>query len=217
MSKIKQLVDDYAKWDSLTNQAKAEIEKIKAQIQELAIPEIENSKHKTVKYFGTNNNVAIVTTAETVKLVSYSFLKSVLGSVTEDFVKQEVDYKMSAPFKKMLAPICTGNYIEQRLDSVIAQIDIDAATTKLLKKKLKGDPVKDAKVLASVGIDQDDMEHWLYFIAEAKAYEKIVKLLEVAGYKEGTPEFGVAIAEIKDAVIVEENLKIGIEYEEPKV
>jgi hypothetical protein len=211
---IKQLVDDYAKWDQLGKEARKEIEKIKAQLQKSAVEAIGNSKVKTVKYFGTDNNIAIATTAETVKMASVSFLRSVLGDVTGDFVKEEEpSYKMTDPFKKMMAPLCTGSYIEQKLDDVIAQMDVDEVTARLLKKKLKGDPERDAKTLASIGMAPKDIEYWVYFIAESIAYEKIVRLLEVAGYPEGTPEFETALKNLKLAVIVEETLKIGIEYE----
>jgi len=211
---IKQLVDDYAKWDRLGKEARKEIEKIKAQIQKAAVEMIENSKVKTVKYFGTDNNIAIATTSETVKMASVSFLRSVLGDVTGDFVKEEEpSYKMTDPFKKMMAPLCTGSYIEQKLDDVIAQMDVDEVTARLLKKKLKGDPERDAKTLASIGMAPEDIDYWVYFISESIAYEKIVRLLEVAGYPEGTPEFETALKNLKLALIVEETLKIGIEYE----
>lgn len=213
-SDIKILVDEYAKWDQLGKEAAVEIEKIKAQLQQRAVSELEDSKLKTVKYYGTNNNVAVITNAETVKMVSYSFLKAVLGTVTDDFVKENLSYKMTDPFKKMVAPICTGNYLEQRLGEVIRQMRVDDKTAKLLAKKLKGDPIKDAKILASLGVP--DIDYWVYFVAEAVAYEKIVKLLEVAGYEAGTSEFDKALADIKQALICEESLKIGIEYEEAK-
>ncbi|HWP96434.1 MAG TPA: hypothetical protein VN426_06255 [Syntrophomonadaceae bacterium] len=212
--KIKQLVDEYAKWERLIKDGKVEIEKIKAQIQEIAVSEMENSKHKTTKYYGTESNVAIVTKAETVKMASFSFLRSVLGSVTGDFVKEDVTYKMTDPFKKMVAPLCQGGYIEQKLADVIEQMHVDEATAKVLKKKLKGDPDRDMKILTSAGIPDEDIEYWVYFIAEAVAYEKIVKLLEVSGHPESTPEFYKAIQDMKLALIVEESLKIGIEYEE---
>lgn len=212
--KLKNLVDEYTRWDRLQREAKVEIDKIKAQIQEIALPEIENSKHKSARYFGTSNNIVTVTTSETVKLISYSFLKAVLGETIEDFIKEEKSYKIADPFKKIVAPLCLGNYIEQKLADVIAQMNVDEKTAKVLKKKLKGDAQKDAKVLESLGISPKDIEHWAYFIAEAMAYEKIVKMLEVAGHKEGTPEFEAAIADMKLAVITEEGLKIGIEYED---
>jgi hypothetical protein len=148
-------------------------------------------------------------------MVSYLFLESVLGNVTGDFVKEEdISYKMTDSFKKMVAPLCTGNFIEQKLADVIAQMNVPEGTAKLLKKKLKGDPDKDTKTLASIKMAPQDIEHWVYFIAEAVAYEKIVRLLEVAGYSEGTSEFEVAMKNMKLAVIVEESLKIGIEYED---
>lgn len=212
MADIKMLVDELAKWDQLAKAAKAGAEKVKAQIQELAIPELENSKDKTVKYYGTGSNVVTVTNSATVKIASLSFLRSVLGDVTEDFVKEEVSYKLSEPFKRMMAALCTGNYIEQTLNEVIAQMAVDEVTAKLLRKKLKGNPDKDRVLLESLGIK--DVDHWVYFVAEAVAYEKIHRLLDVAGYISGTPEYDKAMYNLKLAVIVEEGLKIGIEYEE---
>ncbi len=211
MSESKQLVDELARWDKLSKEAKVEIDKIKAQIQEIAAPDLENSKLKTVRYYGTNNNMAIITAPDTVKMVSYSFLNSVLGGITGDFIKQETNYKMSDPFKKIVGPLCTGEFIEIKLADVIAQMQVDEKTANVLRKKLKGNPEKDRKVLESVGID--NLDHWVYFVSEAIAYEKIVKLLEVAGYPEGTAEFVKAMADLKLALIVEEGLKIGIEYE----
>lgn len=212
MSNIQHLVDEYAKWDQLGKAARVETEKIKAQIQELAVPVLENSKLKTVKYYGTGSNVATVTNSETVKMVSISFLKAVLGDVTGDFVKEDVTYKLSEPFKRLAAALCTGSYIEQTQDEVIAQMAVDEVTAKLLRKKLKGSPEKDRQLLESAGVE--DIEHWVYFVAEAVAYEKIRRLLEVAGYLPGTPEFAKAMDDLKLAVIVEEGLKIGVEYEE---
>lgn len=214
---IRELVDEYARWEKLSEDAKKEIENIKARLQKIAEKELENSKNKTIKYFGTSNNIATVTTAATVKMVSFSFLKSVLKDITGDYVKEAVSYTMTDPFKKMVAPLCTGSYIEQRLNDVIAQMNVDEITAKLLKKKLKGNPEKDSKVLAAIGMNQEDIEHWVYFIAEAVAYEKIVRLLEVAGYPEETPEYEVAMKNMKLAVIVEESLKIGIEYEDESI
>lgn len=139
-------------------------------------------------------------------------MKVVLGDTIGHFVKEDINYKLTDPFKKIVAPICTGNYIEQTLDDVIALMKVDDVTAKLLRKKLKGNQEKDTLLLESAGVA--DVEYWAFFIAEAIAYEKIVKLLEVAGYEEGSPEFEKAINDIKLALIVEEGLKIGVEYEE---
>ena len=214
MSDIKQLVDEYAKWDKLAAEAKSEIEKIRASIQKIAVAEMENSKNKTIKFFGTNNNIAIISTSETVKMVAYTYLKLILGGVIEDFVKEEKSYKMTDAFKKIVAPLCLGNFIEQTLDDVIAQMNVDSNAAKVLKKKLRGDVQKDSKVLASIGMAQQDIDYWIYFINEAVAYERIVRLLEVSGHIKGSPEYNTALSGIKQALIVEEGLKIGIEYEE---
>ena len=58
----------------------------------------------------------------------------------------------------------------------------------------------------------EDAEHYAYFIQEAAAYEKIVYMLETAGYKKGSDEFQAALDALRHAVIVEEGIKIGVEY-----
>lgn len=70
---VKYLVDEYAKWDRLQKEAKVETEKIKLQLQEMAIAALEDTKLKTVKYYGTNNNVAIISISETVKMAPFLF------------------------------------------------------------------------------------------------------------------------------------------------
>jgi len=212
MDKIRLLVDELVKWDQLAKAAKAGAEKVKAQIQELAVRDLENSKDKTVKYYGTGGNVVTVTNSATVKIASLFFLRAVLGDVTNDFVKEEVSYKLSEPFKRTLAALCTGNYIEQTLDEVIAQMSVDETTAKLLRKKLRGNPDKDRQLLESLGIK--DVDHWVYFVAEAAAYERIRRLMDVAGYIPGTSEYEKALHDLKLAVIVDEGIKIGLEYEE---
>ncbi len=211
---IKQLVDEYAKWDQLITEAKTEIDKIKAKLQARAAEELENSKTKTVKYHGSTNNVASIVTSESVKLVSITYLRSVLGDILKDFVKEETTYKLSDPFKRIIAPLCLGNYIERTLDDVIKEMDVDANAAKVLRKKLRGDINKDRKLLASINMAPEDIDYWIYFIVEALAFERITRLLKISGYEYGTPEYDAAIDGLKQALITEEGLKIGIDYEE---
>ncbi len=212
---IAPLVDKYAKWDKQIEDGKKETNKIKAEIQNVAVKELGNSKLKQVKYWGNDSNCATATTTESVKLISIAYLKQVIPEeILNDFVKLDTDYKMSDAFKKILAPLCLGNYVEQRVLDVIGQMPLNDDHKTLAKKKLKGNWEKDKDFLISIGVSDNDAEHWAYFIAEAAAWEKILHLLKVAGYKEGTFEFDEALSDLKKAVIVEENLKIGIEYKD---
>lgn len=213
MSNIKEMVDKYAEWDKLVEDGKKEINKFKAELQKEAVTELENSKIKQVKFWGNNSNCAIATNTESVKLISIEYLRQIIpGNVLADFVKEEKDYKLTDAFKKILAPICLGNYVEQKLEDVIEQLPVSEDDRKLARKKLKGVWEKDKSFLISIGMTETDAEHWSYFISEASAWEKISHFLKVCGYEEGSVEFNEAIEDLKKAVIVDEGIKLGIEY-----
>lgn len=212
---IKNMVDKYVRWDKLITEAKREIERLKADFQKLAVETLKDKKVKQVEFWGNGNRKVVVQTSETLKLVSYHFLLQVLGEVLlKDFVKIEPQYKLSEPFKRVLAAVFQGSYVEQSVDEVLVQITADDKVQKALKKKLKGKWDKDVeslKVLA--GLSNDDAEHFAYFIQEAINYEKIVHLLEAAGHKLNSEEFSASMAAIRHAVVVEEGIKVGVESE----
>ncbi|MTI82721.1 MAG: hypothetical protein FH756_02240 [Firmicutes bacterium] len=213
---MKAKVDEYAKWVNLAAEAKIEIDRLKAEFQKQALDALENKKVKQVEFWGNDNAKVEVTTSETLKLVSYEFLKQAIGEVlVKDFVKAEPKYKLSEPFKRLLTAVFQGDYIEQSVDDVIAQITSDEKTKKTLKKKLKGNWKKDIVHLKNIaGLDDSDAEHFAYFVKEAKNHESIVNLLEAAGYKVGSQEFKEALKRIRHAVIVDEGIKVGLEVEE---
>lgn len=211
---IKAKVDEYAKWDRLATECKTEIEKLKGFFQKLGTEELQDKKNKQTEYWGTNNAKVIVTCSESVKVVSHTFLLQTLGDILKDFAKEEPTYKYSDPFKRILTAIFQGTFVEQPLDEVIAQVTSDEKTRKVLKKKLKGNWEKDVATLKHLaGLSQKDAEHYAYFIQEAANYAKIVQLLEAAGHKKGTPSFDIALQAIKNAVIVEEGIKVGVQTE----
>lgn len=209
-------VDEFARWVSLAEEAKKEIEKLKGEFQKQALKAMENKKVKRVEFWGSAGAKVEVTTSETLKLVSYNFLLQVIGEVLlRDFVKVEPSYKLSEPFKRLLTAIFQGDYVEQSADDVIAQISDDEKIRKALRKKLKGNWEKDvASLKAIAGLNSEEAEHFAYFIQEAKNYDRIVHLLEAAGYKRDTGDFAAAMEAIRHAVVVEEGIKVGLEYEE---
>lgn len=215
---IKAKVDEYIKWDNLMAAAKKEIENLKADFQKEALEVMKDRKVKQVEFWGNKNGKVVVTTSETLKLVSYHFLLQVIGEVLlKDFVKVEPKYKLSEPFKRLLTAIFQGNYVEQSVDEVIAQVSDDEKTRKTLKKKLKGKgkwdkDVENLKIIA--GLNEKDAEHFAYFIEEASNYGEIVNLLEAAGHKKDTDTFKVAMEAIRHAVVVEEGISIGLECQE---
>lgn len=212
---IKAKVDEFAKWVDLADAAKKEIEKFKAEFQKLAEDLMNNKKIKQVEFWGTKNAKVVVTTTETTKLTFISKLKEVMEKALNDCIKEEdPKYKMTDYFKHVATAIFQGTYMEQSVDEVIAQISGDEKVRKTLKKKLRGKWNKDVEHLKNIaGLDDKEAEYFAYFIQEAFNYEKIVLLLTAAGYREGSDGFEDALRVIKNAVIVEEGIKVGLEIE----
>lgn len=212
---LKTKVDEYVRWNNLLSEAKKEVEKFKAEFQKHGVELLNNTKLKQVEFWGSNNVKVVVTVSETVKLVSYQFLKKIMGEdILNDFVKVEPQYKLSEPFKRLLAAIFQGNYMEQSLNELIAQISEDEKIRKTLKKKLKGKWDKDVETLKNIaGLNQQEAEHFAYFVQEAFNFENIVHLLEAVGHEKNSEDFKAAIEKIRHAVVVEEGIKVGVECE----
>ena len=54
----------------------------------------------------------VVGSSETVKPVSMTMVKKLMGEVFGDFVKEDVSYTMTAPAKRLFAMMYLGNYTE---------------------------------------------------------------------------------------------------------
>jgi len=214
-NKIKAMVDEIAKWSKLSDECKQELERLKGEFQKLGADALSDTKLKQVEFWGTGNAKVVVTHSETVKVFSHTFLLQTLDQLLKDFSKEKITYEYSDPFKRILAAICQGNYVEQSLDEAISQITEDDKTKKALKKKLKGNWEKDIQTLMSLtSMKGKEAEHYAYFIREIINWEKIVHLLEAAGHHRNTNDFDIALKAIKHAVIVEEGVKVGIETDE---
>lgn len=213
---MKAKVDEFAKWMNLAAAAKKEIEKLKADFQKQAVELMKDKKVKQVEFWGSASAKVAVTTSESLKLVSYHFLLEIIGAtLLKDFVREEPQYKLSEPFKRILTAIFQGDYMEQSADDVIAQISNDEKTRKTLRKKLKGNWEKDIENLKSIaGLDDKEAEHFAYFVQEAKNYEKIVHLLEAAGHERDGDGLKAAMDKIRHAVVVEEGIKVSLENQE---
>jgi hypothetical protein len=211
-AEVIRLVDEYAKWDKLATECKIELEKLKGKFQELGVDAMTDTKTKQVEFWGSLPAKVVVTTSESLKVVSHTFLSRVLGGILKDFAKEDLSYKYTEPFKRIIIALFQGNYIELTVETLITQITQDAKEQKVLKKKLKGNWEKDVNTLQNIiHMPRQEAEHYAFFIQEAINYERIVQLLEAAGHMRGTTDFEKAIKDIKNAVIVEEGIKVGIE------
>ena len=112
MAEIKANADRLVELTNQQSVIKAEIDEIKAWFEKIATDDLKDTKKKTIDYWGSNNSKVVVGNSETVKPVSMTMVKKLLGDVFEEFVKEDTSYKMTDPCKRLFAMIFLGNYTE---------------------------------------------------------------------------------------------------------
>lgn len=211
---IKAKVDELANLTKQQGEIKAKIDSIKAWFETMAVDDLRDTKLKTTEYWGNGNAKVIVGNSETVKPISMTMIKKMLGDVFGDFVKEETTYKMTEPCKRLFSMMFMGNYTEGSLDATIKAITADEKIQRTLRKKLKGKYEKDAVTLTKVaGLSETEASDWAYLAAEIINWEWMIQILTMAEWK-GTPQEAIDI--IKAAIIVDEGIKVTVESEKEK-
>lgn len=211
MAEIKAKADRLVELINRQSEIKAEADGIKAWFEKLATDDLKDTKKKTIDYWGSNNSKIVVGNSETVKPISMTMVKKLLGDVFGDFVKEDITYKMTEPCKRLFTMMFLGNYTEGSLDETIRAITADEKIQQALKKKLKGKYEKDTKILMQmVGLSEQEASDWAYLTAEIINWEWMLQILKSAGW-EGTPQEAVEI--IRAAIIVDEGIKVTVETE----
>ncbi|WP_276949817.1 hypothetical protein [Acetatifactor muris] len=211
LEEIREKVDRLAELSAQQESMKREADAIKAWFEANATDALKDSKEKTVEYWGSRNAKVTVGMSSTVKPVSFTMVKNLLGTVYPDFVKEEVSYKMTEPCKRLFTMMFLGEYTEGSLDETIRGITGDEKIQRVLRKKLKGKYGKDTETLVKLaGLSRQEAGDWAYLVAEVINWEWIVQILKAAGWG-GTPREAIDI--INNAVIVDEGLKVTVEAE----
>lgn len=213
-TEIKTKADRLVELTNQQSEIKAEIDEIKAWFEKIATDDLKDTKRKTIDYWGSNNSKVVVGNSETVKTISMTMVKKLLGDVFGDFVKEDTTYKMTEPCKKLFTMMFLGNYTEGSLDDTIKAITTDEKIQRTLKKKLKGKYEKDTETLMKmVGLSEQEASDWAYLTAEIINWEWMLQILKSAEW-EGTPQEAVEI--IRAAIIVDDGIKVTVEAEKAK-
>lgn len=208
---LRKRVDEYAELSQRAAEIKERMEYLKGYFEKQAINDLQDTKLKSATYWGSKNCKVLVTTSETVKPVSVTMIREVLGTVAPDFVKEESTTKLTEPCKRLLGMVFQGNYTEGSLENTIKAITDDVKIQKTLKKKLKGRWEKDKATLMQVaGLPEQEASDWAYLAAEVINWGWLAQVLQTGGWEGSTDE---AIEIIRSAVIVDESLKVGIEFD----
>ena len=201
-AEVKKKVDRLAELDRQMVAVKGEMETIKAWFEKQATDDLRDTKSKTVEYWGSENSV---------KPISMTMVKKLLGDVFKDFVKEDVSYSMSAPAKRLFSMMYMGNFTEGSLDATISAITKDEKIQRTLKKKLKGKYEKDTETLMKlVGLSEQEASDWAYLASEVINWEWMLQILKAAEWG-GTPQEAVEV--IRAAIFVDEGIKVTVEAE----
>ena len=221
---VRRYVDEYAALALEADRIKQRMDWLKGQFETMATVALKDTKLLSISYWGSQNSRVTVTNTATVKPISLTMVKKVLGEVAGDFVKSETVDKMTEPCKRLLAMVCQGNFTMGSLEETIRAITGDAKIQATLRKKLKGRYEKDKALLEKFGdasvvsivekLPEQEASDWAFLAAEVINWEWLAQVLEAAGW-EGTTQEAIDI--IRAAVIVEEGMKVGVEAEQPEV
>lgn len=209
---IREAVDRYAELQAQIDGAKMELDTVKAVIETQAETDLEDTKMKTVEYYGSHGNRVVVQNAATVKPISWVVIKEVLGKTVPDFLKEETKYSLTEVAKTMLANMFRGDYIEDSIENVVCRMTSDPKKQQMLMKRLKGKYKQDMKnIIKYAELEEKEASDYAYMISEVMAYQNILRIVEAAGHG-GTVE--ETVEKVKSALIVEDTIKVTLETEE---
>lgn len=205
--KREDLVDAFTKKSEESLKLKTEIDELKAELQLRGLKDLEDKQLKTIQYWGTGSNFALVQKTDAVEVINYITIQAILKGIAGNFVEkaEDVKYVIDKNLKDGITAIISDNYETRSVADIFREMGLTDVQADLAKKKIKGTWVKDKKFLQSLGINKD-LELYLYFIHQALNYEKLTNILSAAGYSKD--DYAPIIAKLKKAFSVDSNTKI---------
>lgn len=189
----------------------AEKDRLESEIIMACQDDLANTKYKTLCYQTKAGNEAVVTLAESLKLIYPVMLRSIFGKAYPDMVKEEIKYSLTAPAKRLMTNLCTGKYIRQSFEEAVEQLPVEEDIRKKLAKKLKGANFDtDKKNLINIGeLSEEDAAEYAYLLCEAAAWQSFVTLMKLNGV-DTEEELEELLVKINTSMIVDETPKVSI-------
>ena len=200
-------VDEAIALEKKTKEDKKKLDQLKATLNNAAYAEMDNKNIKYLQIFGTDGHFNVAY-KEKFEIDNFTRLVEVLGEIAKAKItrKEEVKYSTEARFKTALIALFKGEYSKEiTIEQVLQGLGLDVQAIKVVKKKLKGEYLKDKKVLESNGI-KGDCEEELHAIRLYKNCELVERF-----FGELTNE---QIEQVRKAVFVEDGISVGLEYED---
>lgn len=209
-----ELIDILVVKEKEAAELKAEIDTLKSEIQTRGIKVLEERNTKYVEFFGDENGIASVSTAQKMEILNYFKLEEVLGKefVEEKIIRvpADVKYNVEKKFQQAIVALVTGDYAQgYTLEEVVNNISSEEKQRKLLLKKLKGDYKKDKDTICNIlGVDKStlDMDTELFLIGKIMNWQ----LIEAFFNTEDESKFNKLKTDIKKCILVDESVKIAV-------
>lgn len=201
---LKAKIDRAIELDRKTKEDKKELDGIKAELQTIALEEMENKNLKWMQLFGAKGSCDVAY-KEKLEIDNYPLLKELLGEILDTKVtkKEEIKFDVESKFKKALIALHNEDYKEHNIKEILLGLGLDDKQIKVAEKKLKGEYLKDKLLLEGLGV-AGELEEELDAIREIKNYELIKRYFG---------EEKIDMDRFKRAIYIEENLSLGLTYE----
>ncbi|EJW16232.1 ABC transporter permease [Paenibacillus alvei] len=203
-STLAQKVDEAIALEQQMKKCKKQMDSIKAELTTAAYAEMDNKNLSFFQITGENGRFNVVY-KEKFEVDNYDNLIDVLGEVALSKVsrRQEVKYETDSRFKMALIALYKAEYTtDVTIESIISGLGLGEDVIKALKKKLKGEYLKDKQLLESVGVT-GELEEELDAIRMVKNGELVERFFGQLS-KEQTDI-------IRNAVYVEDSISVGLE------
>jgi len=200
------LVDEAIELEQTIKEDKKKLDQIKATLTNAAYAEMDDKNLKYMQIFGTGGHFNVAY-KEKFEIDNYVSLIEVSGDIASSKIvrKEEVKFETEARFKAALIALSRREYSKEiTIEQVLKGLGLDERAIKAVEKKLKGDYLKDKKVLESVGVT-GEREEEIYAIRLYKNHELVHRF-----FGELTNE---QVERVRKAVFVEDSISVGFEYE----
>ena len=190
-----------------------ELSNLQAQVQKVGESALENTKNKSVSYYGSKGKVT-VTLADKVGNTLPSLFAEVFGKAYSDLVNKKEVVELNAEGKRIMAAVWNNEYCKGSVEEIVMNLRCDDKAKKSLLKKLNGKNYEtDKKNLMKLGgLDEKSAGDYAYMVAEIINWNKIQLIIKLNNGGEFTQaaldEF---VLNCNSAVCVEQSTKITVE------
>lgn len=207
VAELSKLVDEGIVVDKTIKVLSKKLDEIKATLTAASFEHMENRNLKYFQIFGDKGGRFNTVYKEKFEIDNFDIIREILGEVATSKItrkEEKVKYDVDNRIKTAFIALFKGDYSNKiTIEQVLQALGIDGKTIKSAIKKLKGDYIKDKKVLESLGVT-GDREEELDAIRQYKNFELVERFFGWLSEEQ--------VERIKKAVFVEEDISVGFDY-----